>query len=441
MKRFLIPLPVFSALACLGCLVLLTVTIITASGDSQPRIVDPGDMGFSTSKLQEIEAHMQGYVDRNSVAGMITFIARKGQIVHFQKYGFRNIEEQQQMEFDTIFRLASMTKPISAVALLMLQEQGLVDLEAPVSNYLPEFADTRVFAGAGETVALQRPISVKDALLHTTGLTAAPFGRSPVHEMYRGASLTEARTLEEYVAELAKLPLLHQPGAEWTYGVSTDLAARIVEIVSGLPFEQFVSERILHPLKMKDTGFSVPQRKLGRLATLYSATDDGLQAIPMPSSPSFPRGVSGLNGTTTDYFRFAQMLLNGGVLDGVRILQPETVALMTRNHLPPDIIPIGVMGLKMGNNGHGLGLSVVVDDEDVAPQPNGFWWNRGAPPVGSFWWVGAHQTYFWVDPTNEIIGMVMAQAAELMPYAYKQEFHTMVYEAFQGDKAETGGSR
>ena len=430
--------PLFIIIIVIGVLIFLLASQQPGSAEIGLPAAKPEEMGFSSEKLAEAHQHVRKYVDENKIAGFITLVARKGKIVHLEKYGMRDIEQQRPMEYNTIFRLASMTKPVSSVALMILYEQGKVKLDDPVKKYIPEFAETKVYTGNGNLIAQQRPMTVKDALVHTTGLTAGEFGNGPVHKLYQESGIGEATDLADFVKRLAKLPLLHQPGAAWTYGFSTDLVARIVEIVSQMPFDEFMKKNILEPLKMKDTAYQTPENKLDRFASAYTARGgSGLQFVNAPVKAEFPRGISRLYSTTEDYLRFARMMLNGGALEGVRILRPETVALMTRNHLPENLIPIGVLGLSMPNNGFGLGFSVVVDDENAPPLPNGFWWNRGAPPIGSYWWIGSYQTYFWIDPENEIIGMLMTQSID-MPYPYKQEFHKMVYEAFRGGVVSSG---
>lgn len=402
---------------------------------AQPAVLPVSDdEAFSAEKLEAAQRNVERYVDEGHLAGVLTLVAHKGTIIHQRAYGVRDLETQVPMDFETIFRLASMTKPLSSVALMMLYEEGKVNLDDPIATYIPAFAETQVYAEAGHE-PLARLITVKDALMHTTGITAGPpIGKGPVAELYEAANLREPESLAAFVDRLATLPLAHQPGAAWTYGYSTDIVARIVEVVSGEPFEQFMTERILKPLQMHDTAFFIPEDKVGRVATAYTALKgDRLQVVLPPTTHTvrYARGNSGLHGTALDYLRFVQMMLNRGELDGVRLLQPETVDLMTKNHLPEALVPIGVMDLYMINNGFGLGFSVVVDDQEGAPLDNGFWWNqRGRPAIGSYWWIGALQTYFWIDPANEIIGMVMTQSSDLMPFGYKQEFHTMVYEAY-----------
>ena len=423
--------------------ILLYIAILSfaACGQAQqPEVAgfpsaSPEALGFSAQELEAIKQHIRGYVDRQVLSGVVVVLARDGKIVLADAYGMRDLEQRRPMQFGTIFRIASMTKPLTSTALMMLIEQGRLELDDPVSRYLPEFATTPVFAGEGKTVPLERPLTVRDMLTHTSGYTSGQFGNTPLHKLYRASDLDQATDLADFVTRLARLPLLHQPGASWSYGYSTDVAARLVEVISGMPIEQYVTQHILQPLGMDDTSYRLAEDQADRLAAVYTTRGgEGLQRLDVAANFRFPRGVGGITSTAGDYLRFAQMLLNGGELNGKRLLQPETVDLMTRNHLPDDLIPIGVMGMEMANNGFGLGFSVVVDSQDVPPLPNGFWWNRGAPPVGSYWWVGSFQTYFWIDPANRIIGILMTQSPEMMPYDYKQEFHTMVYGAFGGGR-------
>ncbi len=413
----------------LAAIVLLLPTAILAQQDGFS--ITP--MGFAAAKLERAQKQMQRYVDERKLAGMLTLIARQGKVVHAEKYGLQDIENKRPMQLNTIFRLASLTKPISSVALLMLYEQSRVQLDDPIAKYLPAFAPTKVYAADGKLEPMARPNTVKDALMHTTGLTAPGFGDSPVHKMYGEAGLGKATSLDDFTTRLAALPLLHQPGAHWSYGYSTDVVSRIVEVVSGMPFGQFVEQKILQPLKMRDTGFTVPDEKLERFAVIYASQDsNAMKRVEVPLS-AFPRGNSGMVSTVPDYLRFAQMLLNGGELEGVRLLKRETVALMTRNHLPENLIPIGVMDFKFTNHGFGLGFSIVVEPKPgAAPEKNhpGFWWHRGAPPAGSYGWIGAYMTDVWVDPSNEIIGMLFTQSADGMKYLFLQEFRELVYEAF-----------
>ncbi len=397
--------------------------------------------GFDVKKLEQITTRMDQYVDDHAISGIVTLIARHGTVVQQHAYGHRDIDKGLPMDVDTIFRLASMTKPFTSVALMQLWEQDHFSLDDPVSASLPEFASTPVY-GDSDVMSKAPPITIRDVLMHTSGITAGMFGEEPVHHLYRNADFHDASTLADFTDRLAQLPLLHAPGTAWSYGYSTDVVARLVEVFSGLPFEEYVMQNIVNPLGLSDTGFAIPPDKWDRVATAYSSRNGELEPRTVAMGPRFARGNSGMHSTVSDYFRFAQMLLNGGSLDGVQILKPETVDLMTQNHLPQELIPIAVLGNTFTNNGFGLGFSVVTGNEPNPPQSNGFWWNDGGrPSVGSYWWIGALQTYFWVDPALEIIGLVMTQSTDLLPFAYKQEFHTSVYEALLDSHAtEVNGS-
>ncbi len=248
---------------------------------------NPETVGFSEKKLAHIKARMQSYVDERKLAGLSTLLARKGRIVHFEQYGLQDLERQTPMQANTIFRLASMTKPITSVAVMMLIEQGKLRLDDPVEKYLPAFALTKVYSVEGKFAPLARSITIQDLLMHTSGLTAAKFGNTPVHRQYREAELGKAASLKELVSRLATLPLLHQPGTAWSYGLSPDVLSRIVEIVTGVPFEQFVEQKILQPLQMRDSGFYLPEEKRIRLAAAYTtANGNGLQRAchkPLPA--------------------------------------------------------------------------------------------------------------------------------------------------------------
>lgn len=420
-----------------GSILLLSVaTCAHKSPEATFPLTPPETLGFSSAKLEQTRQQMQRYVDERKLPGLITLLARQGKVVYAEKYGMQDIENNRPMQFNTIFRLASMTKPLTSVAVMMLVEQGKLHLDDPASKFIPELAYTKVYGAEGKLVPLARAITIKDLLMHTSGL--AGMGKSPVMEMYRQAELGKVSSLAASVSRLATLPLAHQPGASWTYGLSTDVLARVVELISGIAFDRFLAQNIFAPLKMDDAGFSVPAKKRSRFAAMYAAQDGRrLKLIDAPDSssytqpPKFPRGVGGLVSTAADYLRFTQMLLNGGELEGTRLLKRETVALMMRNHLPKHLTSLGGGPVEFTDNGFGLGFGVALPKQSTMDTTNGFWWNRGAPPVGSCWWIGASNTYFWIDPTNEIIGLVLAQTTDVMRYPFMQEFHTLVYAALK----------
>lgn len=387
---------------------------------------DPHEVGVSAERLEQIPAAMQRYVDDGRVGGIVTMVARRGQLVHWNAVGFRDIESGDPLEPNDIFRIYSMTKPITSVAVMMLVEDGAVSLDDPVARYLPAFAEVDVYAD-GELVSPRQPITIADLLGHTSGLTYGLFGQTHVDLLYREADVFSG-DLTNLVEEVAGLPLLGHPGSLWTYSVSADVLAGLIEVVGGQPFDEFLRARILTPLGMTDTDFVVPAEKTMRFTTAYTAAGDGaLRIFDSPvdgiynTKPNLLSGGGGLVSTAADYVRFAQMLLNGGELDGVRILRPETVELMRTNRLAEDMIPISIATWTGDGYGFGLGFSVLVDD-DATPLPDN---------DGVFRWQGIASTYFWIDPEAELIGLVMTQLYPPSLPTIESEFQTLVYNALQ----------
>jgi CubicO group peptidase (beta-lactamase class C family) len=393
--------------------------------------VTPEQAGFSASRLSRIGALMQDYVDQNKLAGLVTMVARRGKVVHLERCGLMDLEAQKPMQIDTIFRIYSMTKPITSVALMMLYEQGHFQLHDPVSRFIPEFANVKVFAdAAGKDVILtelDKEITLWHLLTHTAGLTYNFFEDSPVDALYRQADVLQPdTTLEEMVHKLAKLPLVHQPGTAWRYSMATDVLGYVIEVISGMSLDLFFEEQILKPLGMQDTAFYVPQAKLDRLAALYGPGENGGIALldaaatsPYAHPPRLLRGGSALVSTASDYARFAQMLLNGGELDGVRLLGRKTVELMTINHLPEDLIPICIQPHVLRGSGFGLGVSVLVDVARAG--------RLGSQ--GSYGWGGMATTSFFVDPKEELVGLLLTQFIPSRHSPIRDEFQTLVYQA------------
>ena len=290
-----------------------------------PRSV-PEDVGMSTSRLGRIAPIMQRWVDDGKIPGALTMIAREGRLVHFEKFGVQDVATAKPLEFDTIFRIYSMTKPITSIAVMMLYEEGHFQLGTPVSELIPAFKDMQVYTEGGENIVdAEREMTIKHLLTHTSGLIYGGDGDHPINQRYRDANYYGG-DLANMAQELGNIPLLHHPGDAWNYGMSTDVLGYIVEVVSGMPFEEFLKTQILDPLRMTDTAFSVPDEKADRYPTLYEpAEDGGIQVIenaPVSSGPRsfFHSGGAGLQSTAADYLRFCQMLLNDGELDGVRLL-------------------------------------------------------------------------------------------------------------------------
>ena len=372
----------------------------------------PEAVGVSAERLERIRPVMQGYVDDGNLPGFLTVVARHGKIVHFETIGMRDVENKKPVEPDTIFRIYSMSKPITSVAVMMLYEEGRFQLGTPVSQFIPEFKNMKVYnEDQTEILDAKKEITIKHLLMHTAGLTYG-WGNKPVDALYKEAKIREpGSTLVDMVEKLGKIPLVHEPGERWTYSVSTDVLGYLVEVVSGMPFEEFLQTRIFGPLGMVDTAFSVPLEKADRFAALYRHNRrEGLMKRVGGDAPLakddlsfFPSGGGGLVSTAADYMRFSQMLLNGGELDGVRILGKKTVELMRYPH---------------HDDWFGLGFAVVTNKEP----PNIL------ESVGNFSWGGAAATTFWIDPQEELIGLLMTQLLNNR-FPFQQQFKVLTYQA------------
>jgi CubicO group peptidase (beta-lactamase class C family) len=384
----------------------------------------PETVGMSARRLELVKPIMQSYVDRGVYAGIDTLIARRGKVVHAESFGWRDKEARSPMSSDTIFRLYSMTKPIICTALMTLFEEGRCRLVDPVAKYIPAFGRVKVLGTDGGLVDPARPVNLRDLMTHTSGLTYHFVGAPPVSGMYaRGKLLDATRTLEQAIDELAQFPLVFQPGSRWHYSVGIDVVGRLIEVIGGRPLGQFLRERLFEPLQMHDTAFEVPSAKRERLSAMYGRPDvlgpsatmlgsleawrngfnerlDVSATYPVDAPDVFARGGHGLFGTTGDYFRFAQMLANGGQLDGARILGRKTLELMHSNHLPTSLLPIEIAGLPFPGYGFGLGSRVALDPAQTGTSGS----------VGEFGWSGAAKTHFWVDPREEMVGLFMTQS-------------------------------
>ena len=390
------------------------------------------DVGMSSSRLERLDRVMQGYIDREEVSGVVTLVARRGKVVHFSSLGERDAERGAPMRHDAIFRIASMTKPIASVALMMLYEEGHFQLRDPIAKWLPEFRDMQVAipAPADERIASRyklipaaRPVTVQHVLTHTAGLANTYRGLTQIDFQEMSARTKPGDTVGNMLQRLARLPLNFHPGDRWEYGRATDVVGRLVEVMSGQTLDAYLRARIFEPLDMTDTHFHLPLSKLDRFTALYRPDDDGTRALAeAPTAESryvrephvYFSGAGGLVSTARDYFRFHQMMLNGGVLDGVRILSRKTVELMTANHT-------GDAGIWLAGPGYGFGLGYAVVT-DLGPS--------GTPrSEGSYYWGGAFCTVFWVDPEEDLIGILMTQ---MRPYTHlniRQDLVTMTYQA------------
>jgi CubicO group peptidase (beta-lactamase class C family) len=396
------------------------------------KTVIPETIGLSTDRLLRINRTMQVYVDHGKLPGLITMVARHGQIAHAECFGWMEIEANKPMHLDAIFRLASMTKPVTSAAVMMLYEEGFFQLRDSISKFIPEFQGSKVFAGLSDGIMklddAEREITIGDLLVFLSGLVTGYGEDQPLKELYETAGLSNDIGLEEWVKRLAKLPLLHQPGKAWRYGYSYNVLARLVEVISGQTFADFLHQKLFEPLKMTDTSFYVSREKASRLTAAYIISDEGkLELFDSPRTskllmpPVLTSGSGNLLSTAPDYMRFAQMLLNGGELDGIRLLSRKTVEFMTTNHLPSKLLPFRPSPeLDWDAYGYGLGFGVLLD----AAQ------SQIIGSTGEFCWCGSWSTYFWVDPKEELIGIQMTQVpGYCWPNILPPDFKVLVYQA------------
>ncbi len=391
-------------------------------------------------RLGRLGDWMRRYVDQGKLPGMLTMVARNGEVVFLEGYGWRDVEAQQPIETDTIFRIYSMTKPVTSVAVMMLYEEGHFQLDAPIADFLPEFAKMAVYVtgpgtGTGEAMVTEparSPITIRQLLTHTSGLTYGFIDDSPIGALYKSNQVDFARVggcLAEITERLGRLPLISHPGAAWNYSVSTDVLGRLVEVVSGRPFDRFLHERILDPLGMVDTGFQVPADKLDRFAALYYRGADGaLRRTASKDGSRFAEpttafsGGGGLVSTVGDYFRFAELVRRKGALDGVRLLGRKTVEYMTANHLPGDLAAMGqptFSETSYAGIGFGLGFSVMIDPAKAEV--------IGSP--GEHAWGGMASTAFWIDPVEHLTVILMTQLRPSRTYPLRRELRILTYQA------------
>ena len=385
-------------------LVFLVLIVTSARAGELPR-VEPGEVGMSAAKLAELKPAFRKLAEDGTIAGGVALVARHGKVVFVDAFGESDRAGHAPMREDTIFAIASMTKPITCVAAMTLVERGQLGLDDPVTKYLPELAEIRVLGDSkddkdGElaTVPLARPITIRHLFTHTSGFAYGGILSADVRlgVAYQKAGVQDRtmKTIAEQVTRLAKTPLAHQPGERWTYGLSHDVLGRVVEVASGRPFDVYLNEVIFQPLGMTDTAFSVPEAKRDRVATIYRTGVLGGPLIALPKmygSETFFSGGGGLYSTARDYARFAQMLLNGGELDGVRILKPESLAAMTTNQIGD------LNALMLYKYGLGFGLEM---------KPGAV---EGQPELATYFWAGFFSTNFWVDPKKDVIAVMLTQ--------------------------------
>ncbi|MER5544932.1 serine hydrolase domain-containing protein [Streptomyces sp. NPDC002589] len=378
--------------------------------------VDPDEAGLDGKVLYRLDRQVADHVDQGRLPGFLVAMSRGGRVAHLTTYGRRDVAAGLPVETDTLWRIYSMTKPVTAVAVLQLVEEGRLALDDPLDRYLPAFAKPVVYEGGSgaemRTHPVDGPILIRHLLTHTAGLTFGYYHRHPVDALYRASgleySVPPGADLAETVEVYARMPLQFEPGTQWNYSVASNLLGRLIEVVSGQPLDAFFTERILRPLGMSDTGFHIEPEQADRLAELYGETDGGgiapVPGLPVRGRPRFLSGSGGLVSSAYDFHRFMEMLRRGGELDGVRLLSADMVALMTRNQLPGDAV-LRVFGAPVhqerGNDGLGFGFNVsVVTDPSRTLAPSS---------LGTYGWTGAATTAFWVDPAHELTVQFMTQ--------------------------------
>ena len=399
--------------------------------------VSPESVGLSRIRLNRIPEHLKGYVDDGRIPGYLVLVARRGQPAYLNRYGLRDVEAQTPVEEDTIFRIYSMTKPITSVALMTLYERGLFQLDTPVSVFIPAFKHLEVFESGDaqqyRTTTAEREVTMRDLLTHTAGFTYGFMNVHPVDALYRAQGVegsSSKGSLHDMVRKLSTLPLLFSPGTRWSYSVATDVLGYLVELLSGQSLATYFSENIWEPLGMRDTAFAVADEDVPRLAANYEYQKGGFRLIDSPTKsryrgqPTFLSGGGGLVSTASDYLKFLLMLRNRGVLNGERLLSRKTVELMTVNHLP-DNADLSRMGQKVFSEmpfdgiGFGLGFSVTLDP--VKAQILG--------SSGEYSWGGAASTTFWVDPVEDLIVIFLTQLMPSSSYPIRRELRVLTYQA------------
>ena len=390
----------------------------------------PEDCGFDKQKLDRVIKSLQGYVNDGKIPGAVIGIARGNQLVMQACVGYRDMAKRKPMEKDTIFRIYSMTKPITTVAALMLVDEGKLELDAPLAKYLPEFATTQVFKGMQGTKVitepLQRPITIRDLLRHTAGMTYGIFGNTPVDKLYKSAGvLSHEDDAAALSIKISSLPTLFQPGSEFHYSIATDIVGRVIEVVSGQKLDAYLRNRIFAPLGMHDTGFHVPAKSLDRFSTSYRLDQAGqLHVTDEPETSEFRNtppmlsGGDGLVSTLMDYLRFTQMLRNGGTFQGTRLLSASSVKEMTENQLPENAVPISIDGNTLPDVAFGLGVSVYVGSKKMG----------SVPLLGEYGWDGMATTSFWSSPASDTTVVLLTQVIPYSP-TLSMTIRPLVYDA------------
>ncbi len=432
LKRWLVLVSAALLAACAG-----TSTAPTAKGPAWPTLADvaPAETGFSAAGLAKLDARMKEAVDKGEVSGIITLLARHGEVAHYQAHGVQSFETGVPMSDKTLFRIYSMTKPVTGVAMMQLYEKGLWKLDDPITKFLPEFSNLQVLKSkdAGLQPAKRTP-TMKELMTHTAGFGYGLSQFHPVDQMFAKENPLGKPDMKSMVDAVARIPLLDQPGTRWSYSIAVDLQGAIVERLSGKTFGEYLKENIFEPLHMNDTTFFVAPDQQARVATVYQWDRSAGKLAPLPDSPGrgffkadhVESGGGGLVSSMHDYARFAQMLLNKGTLDGAQILQPETVELMTQNHTGDLRVGFDGNAATSGSSGSGFGLDFsVIYDPAAAKTQQG---------KGSFSWFGIAGTWFWVDPTNDLffVGMIQRRGgAGAGAVNFRNESVKLVYDALE----------
>ncbi len=399
------------------------------------QLTTPEALGLSTSRLQRINSYMEDVVKDNRLPGVLTLVQRHGKVAHFGKFGSMDIEAGKPMQEDTLFRIYSMTKPITSVAIMILLEEGRLNLFDPVSNFIPSFAKTKVCIGSGAPglkLENQNPVmNIQHLLTHTAGLSYGSFFDTPIEEFYRQHGpdpVNREAPLQEFIEFIAAIPLAFQPGTQWRYSMATDVLGYIVQVAADMPLADFFKERIFKPLGMTDTDFTVPASKLDRLAQIYTSDElydiRPVLAVDVPmigdvtKHTQSPLGGAGLVSTLADYLAFSYCMLNKGANEGGRLLSRKTVEWMTADHIQASMMPI-YMGADQRDHGFGLGFRVTTHLGQA----------RRLSSVGEFGWGGAANTFFLVDPAEDFIALLMTQHLPKSPYTVNDVFRNLAYQA------------
>ena len=396
---------------------LLSTTALGQSPASLP-LAKPESVGLDSAALAKMEEGMQGIVDQKHLAGIVTLVARHGKVVEHKAYGVQDVESNTPMKLDTIARIYSMTKPITGVAMMMLYEEGKWQPDDPITKYIPEFKGLKVFKEMGaDGVPVMEPTAheptMRELMSHSAGFTYGIFGDTVVDKLYNVAAPLEAPSLQVFINRVGVLPLLYQPGTKWVYSVSVDIQGYLVEKLSGKTFPEFLRTRLFEPLGMKDTAFYVPKEKLPRTATVHAWDKEKnalVKAEPITTTPpGMPSGGGGLYSTAADYFRFAQMLLNGGQMDGTRYVRAASIDMMRTNQLADTVTASNFGPSRPMSFGFDF---AIVQDPAAAKRPVG---------KGTYWWLGVAGTWFWIDPENDVVFVGIIQRRGGAPGAANHE--------------------